>query len=118
MDNERIEGTGHQVKLTFKRAVGKTIGDAKLSADGAAERTCGEAQSAAALTGRQFRGIDADGIKGIAHQLEGALKEGIGNAISNPGLRQAGIAEREAGRVQNAAGGARDMARDAVEKGE
>jgi uncharacterized protein YjbJ (UPF0337 family) len=116
MDNDRIEGIGHQVKGAVKRAFGMMIGDAKIAADGAAEQASGDAQVAAAPTGGQVMGIDADRIKGVAHQLEGALKEGIGSVFANPGLRQAGIAEREAGKVQNAVGGARDSARDAVEK--
>jgi uncharacterized protein YjbJ (UPF0337 family) len=35
MDNDRIEGIGHQIKGTVKRAVGKMMGDAKMTADGA-----------------------------------------------------------------------------------
>ena len=117
MENDRIEGIGHQIKGAAKRAFGRMIGDAKMTADGAAEKASGDAQVAAAPAGGQVMGIDADRINGVAHQLEGALKEGIGNVIADPGLRQAGTAEREAGKAQNAVGGARDSARDAVEKG-
>lgn len=118
MDNDRIKGIGHQVKGAVKRAVGKMIGDAKMTADGAAEKASGDAQVAAAMTGGQVMGIDADRIKGVAHQFEGALKQGIGSVIADPGLQQAGTAEREAGKAQNVAGGARDSAREAVEKGQ
>lgn len=117
MDNDRIEGIGHQVRGAVKRAFGRMIGDAKITDEGAAEKASGDAQVAAAPSGGQVLGIDADRIKGVAHQLEGALKKGIGSVIADPGLRQAGIAELEAGKVQNAAGGARDSARQAVEKG-
>jgi uncharacterized protein YjbJ (UPF0337 family) len=117
MDNDRIEGIGHQLKGSAKRAFGKLLGDAKMTADGAAEKVSGEAPAAAAPNGGMVLGIDADRIKGVAHQLEGALKERVGNMIADPDLRRAGIAEREAGKAQNAAGGARDSAREAVEKG-
>jgi uncharacterized protein YjbJ (UPF0337 family) len=116
MDDDRMEGIGHQVKGAMKRAFGRMIGDAKLEADGAAERESGEAQSRAAPTGGQVAGVDADRVKGVAHQLEGELKQGLGALIVDPELQRAGTAEREAGRIQNAAGGARDAAREATEK--
>jgi uncharacterized protein YjbJ (UPF0337 family) len=117
MDNVRIEGIGHQIRGAMKRAFGKMIGDAKLTTDGAAERKIGDAQVAAAPISGQVMGIDVDRIKGVAHQLDGAVKQGIGGLIADAGLRRAGIAEREAGKVQNAVGSARDAARDSVEKG-
>jgi uncharacterized protein YjbJ (UPF0337 family) len=46
MDTDRLEGIGHQIKGVFKENVGKIIGDAKLQADGAAERAAGKAQNA------------------------------------------------------------------------
>jgi uncharacterized protein YjbJ (UPF0337 family) len=46
MDTDRLEGIGHQIKGVFKESVGKIIGDAKLQADGAAERAAGRAQNA------------------------------------------------------------------------
>jgi uncharacterized protein YjbJ (UPF0337 family) len=117
MDSDRIEGMGHQVKGAVKQALGKLIGDAKITTDGAAEQAGGNAQVAAAPNSGHVLGIDSDRIKGIAHQLEGAVKEGLGSLMDNSELRQAGIAEREAGRVQNAAGGVRDAAREATEEG-
>lgn len=115
MDTERIEGIRHQVKGAIKQTLGRIIGDSKLAADGAAERAGGDAQVAAAPSSGQVMGIDADRIKGVAHQLEGALKAGLGTVISDPVLRQSGIDEQAAGKVQNAVGGARDSARHAAE---
>ncbi len=117
MDNDRIEGIGHQVRGVVKRAFGRMIGDAKMTTDGVAGKSDGDAQVAAAPTTGQVIGVDADRIKGVVHQLEGALKQGIGSLMADAGLRQAGIAEREAGKAQNAVGGARDTAREMVEKG-
>lgn len=118
MENDRIEGIGHQLRGTVKRAFGRMIGDAKMTADGAAGKSGGDAQVAAAPTTWQVMGVDVDRIKGVAHQLEGALKQCIGSVMADPGLKQAGIAERDAGKVQNAVGGARDTAREMVEKGQ
>jgi uncharacterized protein YjbJ (UPF0337 family) len=115
MDKNRIEGIGHQIMGTFKEGLGKIIGDAKLTADGTAEKSVGEAQSAAAASGSQVMGIDADRIVGIGHQLKGAVRQGLGRVAGDPTLEQGGIAEREAGKIQNAAGSARDEAREAVE---
>jgi uncharacterized protein YjbJ (UPF0337 family) len=112
MDKNHIEGIGHLVKGAVKESLGKIIGDAKLTSDGSAERASGEVQYAAGAD--NLVGIDADRIKGIGHQLKGALKEGLGNITGDPKLEAAGIAEREAGKAQNAAGSARDMARDAL----
>jgi uncharacterized protein YjbJ (UPF0337 family) len=117
MNDDQIEGIGQQVKGAVKRAFGKMIGDAKMAADGAAEETSGEAQIEASPNSGQVMGIDADRIKGVAHQFEGAVKQGVGSLMADAALRQSGIAERKAGKVQNALGGARDTAREAMEKG-
>jgi uncharacterized protein YjbJ (UPF0337 family) len=111
VDRNQIEGIGHLVKGAVKESLGKMIGDAKFTSDGSAERANGEQQCAASAD--NLVGIDADRIKGIGHQLKGALKKGLGSIAGDPKLEADGIAEREAGKVQNAAGSARDTARDA-----
>lgn len=113
MDNNRIEGIGHQFKGALKAGFGRLIGDAKLKADGAAERAAGVAQNAASADADPLIGVDADRIKGVGHQFKGAVREGLGNITNDPELKAAGIAEREAGATQNAAGSARDEARAA-----
>ena len=60
--------------------------------------------------------MDADRIKGIVHQVKGALIQGFGAIVGNPQLAADGVAERLAGKAQNAAGSARDLAREEVEK--
>ena len=112
MQKDRIEGIGHQIKGAFKEGVGKLIGDAKLQHDGANER---EAHSAIDAGAVQVAGIDTDRLVGIGRQLKGALTEGIGNVLGNPALEAQGREERAAGKVQNAAGGARDEALEAHE---
>lgn len=112
MDKNQIEGIGHQLKGALKEGLGKIIGDAKFTSDGSTERASGEAQYAAGED--KLVGIDADRIRGIGHQLKGAVKEGLGNITGNPTLAAEGIAERGAGKAQNAAGSDRDEARDAL----
>jgi uncharacterized protein YjbJ (UPF0337 family) len=46
MDKHRIEGIGDQVKGAVKEGLGRIIGDAKLQADGTAERASGKVQNA------------------------------------------------------------------------
>ena len=46
MDNDRIKGSAKEVKGAIKEATGKIIGDAKLQADGKADKTAGKIQNA------------------------------------------------------------------------
>lgn len=46
MDTDRIGGAAHQVKGAIKQAVGKVTGDAKIEAEGAAEKSAGKVQNA------------------------------------------------------------------------
>jgi len=110
MDKDRLDGIGHQIKGALKEGLGKVIGDAKLTADGIAERTDGEVQVIASEGPHQVLGIDTDRIAGVGHQLKGAVKEGVGKLFGDAGLADNGVAERAAGKVQNAAGSARDAA--------
>jgi uncharacterized protein YjbJ (UPF0337 family) len=96
-------------------SLGVAIGDAKLKADGAAERAIGDKQNSPDAGGDQLAGIDTDRIRGIGHQIKGALIEEIGRLVGNPKLRADGQAERDAGKEQNLAGGDRDRARAARE---
>jgi uncharacterized protein YjbJ (UPF0337 family) len=45
MDKDRIEGAARQVKGTIKEAIGKVTGDAKIQAEGVAEKAAGKLQS-------------------------------------------------------------------------
>ncbi len=117
MEQDRIEGIGHQILGGLKEKLGKFIGDAKLQHDGAAEQQRGDVANAVEAGPVQVAGVDSDRLMGIGHQLKGAMTQGIGNVIGNPALEANGRAERAAGRVQNAVGGARDEARDAGKEG-
>jgi uncharacterized protein YjbJ (UPF0337 family) len=111
MDASRIEGIGHQIKGRLKEQFGQLIGDAKLTADGAAERVAGDAQNTA--SGQLIAGIDMDRITGVGRQLKGAGEQALGRLIGDAKLMGDGSAEISAGKAQNAAGSARDETRQA-----
>ncbi len=46
MDKDRVAGIGNQVKGSIKEAAGKVVGDAKLEAEGAADKAHGKVQNA------------------------------------------------------------------------
>ena len=46
MDKDRIEGSAQQAKGAVKEIIGKVTGDAKLQADGKAEKAAGKIQNA------------------------------------------------------------------------
>ncbi len=118
MENSRLEGIGHQVKGALKETFGKLIGDAKLASDGAAERALGDARSASSAAGGQIvAGVDTDRISGVGHEMKGSIKAGFGALVGDAKLAADGSAERDAGKLQDAAGSARDEAREAAKTG-
>jgi uncharacterized protein YjbJ (UPF0337 family) len=60
--------------------------------------------------------MDKDRIKGSAHEAKGAVKQGIGKATGDSKLETEGAAEKNAGKFQNAVGGVKDAAREALKK--
>jgi len=46
MDKDRIKGAAEQAKGTVKEAAGKVTGDAKLEAEGKADKLAGKVQNA------------------------------------------------------------------------
>ena len=110
--DKRIEGIGHQVKGAMMENLGVAIGDAKLVADGKAEREIGDKLNSADAGGAQLAGIDTDRIIGVGRQIKGAVMEQIGSLAGNPDLLADGVKERNAGVKQNIAGCERDFARE------
>jgi uncharacterized protein YjbJ (UPF0337 family) len=47
MDKDRVAGSARKAKGSVKEAIGKVTGDSKTQAEGAAEKTAGQAQNAA-----------------------------------------------------------------------
>ncbi len=58
MDKNRIEGAGREMKGSIKEAAGKLTGDAKLKAEGKADKMAGKVQNAAGGAADSIRGRD------------------------------------------------------------
>jgi uncharacterized protein YjbJ (UPF0337 family) len=60
--------------------------------------------------------MDKDRIEGTAHQVKGAIKEAVGKVTGDTKTQAEGAAEKAAGKVQNAVGGLKDSAREALDE--
>jgi len=60
--------------------------------------------------------MDKDRIEGSAKQAGGAIKQAAGKITGDSKLQAEGAADKLAGKVQNAVGGAKDAIRDAADK--
>jgi uncharacterized protein YjbJ (UPF0337 family) len=58
--------------------------------------------------------MDKDRVEGIAKQVMGAVKEAAGKVTGDAKLEAEGKADKVAGKVQNAVGGAKDAVRKAA----
>jgi uncharacterized protein YjbJ (UPF0337 family) len=56
--------------------------------------------------------MDKDRIEGSAKQVKGAIKEAAGKVTGDSKMKAEGAADKLAGKVQNAVGGAKDAIRD------
>lgn len=61
------------------------------------------------------RNVDKDRVEGSATNLEGKLKEGVGNMTGDAKLQGEGKTDQAKGKAQNALGGVKDAARDLVD---
>lgn len=55
-----------------------------------------------------------DKIKGVANQVGGKVKEGIGKAIGNEQMQAEGLGQQAKGKVQQKMGEAKDAVKDAA----
>ena len=60
--------------------------------------------------------MDKDRFEGTAHQVKGAIKEAAGKVTGDTKTQAEGAAEKAAGKVQNAVGGLKDSAREALDE--
>lgn len=60
--------------------------------------------------------MNKDRIAGSAKQAGGAVKQAIGTVTGDAKLKAEGMADKTAGKVQNAVGGVKDAVRDATKK--
>ncbi len=56
--------------------------------------------------------MDKDRIIGSAKEIKGAVKEAVGKVTGDKKTQAEGVAEKAAGKVQNAVGGVKDAAKD------
>jgi uncharacterized protein YjbJ (UPF0337 family) len=56
--------------------------------------------------------MDKDRIEGAGKQAKGAIKEGVGKLTGDAKLKAEGKGDKLAGKIQNAAGGAKDALRE------
>ncbi len=57
-----------------------------------------------------------DKIKGVANEVAGSVKEGVGKAVGSDKLRAEGAAQDLKGRAQKAVGDAKDAVKTAANK--
>lgn len=60
--------------------------------------------------------MDKDRIEGAAKEIKGSVKDTAGKVLGNDKMRAEGMADKVAGKAQNAFGQAKDAARDAVDR--
>jgi uncharacterized protein YjbJ (UPF0337 family) len=63
-----------------------------------------------------MEGMDKDRIAGAARQVKGSVMEALGKIAGNKKWQAEGVAEKAAGKAQNAAGSVKDTLRDASKK--
>jgi uncharacterized protein YjbJ (UPF0337 family) len=117
MNEDRTDGAGHKLAGAIKEGVGKLTGDTKLNAEGKVEHAAGSVQNTAGkVEDEPHHGVDHDRIEGAGKKLGGSIKEGVGKLTGDSKLEAEGKAQKAAGTVQNAIGGAKDTVRDAFKK--
>ena len=60
--------------------------------------------------------VDENRVTGALDQAGGAIKEGFGKLTGDKKTEAEGAAQKAGGKVENAVGGAKDTARDALNK--
>ena len=60
--------------------------------------------------------MDKDRVEGAAKNVGGKIKEGVGKATGDEKLRREGQVDQVKGRAENAVGGAKDAAREKLNK--
>ena len=60
--------------------------------------------------------MDKDRLKGMGNQAAGSVKEAAGKVMGDAKTQAEGSAQKNAGKLQNAAGGVKDAVRQAARK--
>lgn len=60
--------------------------------------------------------VDQNRVEGAWDQAKGSVKKGVGEAIGDQKMQTEGAADKAKGKAESAVGGAKDAARDALDK--
>jgi uncharacterized protein YjbJ (UPF0337 family) len=60
--------------------------------------------------------MDKDRVAGSAKEIKGTIKEAVGKVVGDAKLKAEGKSDQVEGKLQNAVGGLKDAAREAVKK--
>lgn len=60
--------------------------------------------------------MDENRLTGIGTQVSGSIKEAVGKITGDTETQAEGMAEKTAGKAENAVGGAKDAVRDAAKE--
>jgi uncharacterized protein YjbJ (UPF0337 family) len=60
--------------------------------------------------------VDKDRLKGMGNQVKGSVKEAAGKLTGDAKTEAEGAADKAKGKVQSAVGGAKDEAREIMDK--
>jgi uncharacterized protein YjbJ (UPF0337 family) len=60
--------------------------------------------------------MDKNRVEGAGHQAKGAVKEAVGKLTGDKKTQAEGTTEKAAGKVQNAAGGAKDAVKESTNR--
>lgn len=60
--------------------------------------------------------VDQNRVQGAWDKTKGAVKEGVGNVTGDEKMQAEGKADKVKGHAESAVGGAKDAARDALDK--
>ena len=68
------------------------------------------------LPPKENSAMDIDRIAGSVKEIKGSVKQAVGKAVGDAKLESDGRADKAEGTVQNAIGGVKDAAREALKK--
>ena len=91
-NDEKLKGTGEELKGKIKRGVGDLVNDPQLEAEGTAEELKGQGRREAAQAGER--------VRGAGEQAVGGIKRATGDLLDNPQLEAEGEAERLKGKAR------------------
>ncbi|MBC8077588.1 MAG: CsbD family protein [Chloroflexales bacterium] len=91
-NEEKLRGTGQDIKGKVKEAVGNVTGDAKTANEGRADQVVGQGRVENAKAGER--------VKGAGEQVKGAVKGAVGALTGDEALEAEGKADDLKGKAR------------------